>query len=132
MQIEYAGLGNASPHGKGTNGSLIVTIEIKEHDVFEKQGRDLVFDLNVNVIEAMLGCTKEINTLDGKTIKVKIPQGTSSGSELRFKGYGLPRYGNTIGSPGNMIGIVSVTVPKTLNDNERKLIEELKKQEHFK
>ena len=132
MQIEYAGLGNASPHGKGTNGSLIVTIEIKEHDVFEKQGRDLVFDLNVNVVEAMLGCTKEINTLDGKTIKVKIPQGTSSGSELRFKGYGLPRYGNTIGSLGNMIGIVSVTVPKTLNDNERKLIEELKKQEHFK
>jgi molecular chaperone DnaJ len=90
-----------------------------------------VFDLNVNVIEAILGCTKEIKTLDGKTIKVKIPQGTSSGHTLRFKGYGLPRYGNTIGSPGNMIGIVSITVPQSINANERKIIEELKKQEHF-
>ena len=132
MTIEYAGLGNASPHGKGTNGSLIVTIEIKEHDTFDKQGRDLIFSLNINVVEAILGCTKEIKTLDGKTIKVKIPQGTSSGHELKFKGYGLPRYGNTIGLPGNMIGVISVTVPKTLNDNERRLIEELKKQEHFK
>ena len=132
MQIEYAGLGNASPRGKGTNGSLIVVIEIEEHKIFEKQGRDLVFDLNVNVTDAILGCVKEINTLDGKTIKVRIPEGTSSGPVLRFKGYGLPRYGNTIGSPGNMIGIVSITVPKTLNSNEKKLIEELRKQEHFK
>lgn len=131
MQIEYAGLGNAAPHGKGTNGSLIVTIEIEEHDTFEKQGRDLVFDLNIGVVEAILGCTKEIKTLDGKTIKVKIPQGTSSGHTLRFKGYGLPRYGNTIGSPGNMIGIVSITVPQSINANERKIIDELKKQEHF-
>ena len=132
MTIEYAGLGNASPHGKGTNGSLLVTIEIKEHDTFEKQGRDLVFDLNIGVVDAILGCVREIKTLDGKTIKVRIPQGTSSGHELRFKGYGLPRYGNTIGSPGNMIGIVSVTVPKTLNNDEKRLIEELRKQEHFK
>ena len=132
MTIEYAGLGNAAPHGKGINGSLLVTIEIKEHDTFEKQGRDLVFDLNISVIDAILGCVKEIKTLDGKTIKVRIPQGTSSGHELRFKGYGLPRYGNGIGLPGNMIGVVSVTVPKTLNNDEKRLIEELRKQEHFK
>jgi molecular chaperone DnaJ len=132
MQIEYAGLGNASPHGKGTNGSLIVMIEIEEHPVFEVQGRDLVCNLEVPALDAMLGCDIEVDTLSGKTIKVKIPQGTHSGQTFRFKGYGLPRYGTMIGSPGNMIGVVSITVPKELNNNERKLIEELKKQEHFK
>ena len=132
MQIEYAGLGNAAPHGKGTNGSLIVVIEITEHPIFEKQGRDLVCNIDIPAIDAILGCEVEIDTLSGKTIKVKIPQGTHSGQTFRFKGYGLPRYGNTIGSPGNMIGVVSITVPKELNNNERRLLEELKKQEHFK
>jgi len=132
MQIEYQGLGNASPHGKGTNGSLIVVIEIAEHPIFEKHGRDLVCNLEVPALDAMLGCEVEIGTLSGKTIKTKIPQGTHSGQTFRFKGYGLPRYGNNIGDSGNMIGVVSISIPKELNETERKLIEELKKQEHFK
>lgn len=132
MQIEYAGLGNAAPHGKGTNGNLIVIIEIEEHPIFERQGRDLVCNLEVPALDAMLGCDVEVDTLSGKTLKMKIPQGTRSGQVFTFKGYGLPRYGGTIGSPGNMIGIVNLTVPKELNDNERRLIQELKKQEHFK
>lgn len=132
MQIEYAGLGNASPHGKGTNGNLIVVIEIAEHPVFEVQGRDLVCGIDVPALDAILGCEVEIETLSGKTIKVKIPQGTHSGQTFRFKGYGLPRYGSMIGSPGNMIGVVNITVPKELNNNERRLLEELKKEEHFK
>ena len=132
MQIEYAGLGNAAPHGKGTNGSLIVVIDILEHPVFEKQGRDLVCNIDVPAIDAILGCEVEVDTLSGKTIKIKIPQGTHSGQIFRIKGYGLPRYGSTIGSPGNMIGVVNITTPKQLNDNERRLLEELKKQEHFK
>ena len=132
MQIEYAGLGNAAPRGKGTNGNLIVIIEIEEHPIFERQGRDLVCNLEVPALDAMLGCDVEVDTLSGKTLKMKIPQGTRSGQVFTFKGYGLPRYGGTIGSPGNMIGIVNLTVPKELNDNERRLIQELKKQEHFK
>ena len=130
MQIEYAGLGNASPHGKGQNGSLIVVIEYKEHPIFEVQGRDLACNLEVSAVDAMLGCSIEIETLSGKKIKVKIPQGTCSGQIFRFKGYGLPRYG--VGLPGNMIGIVSIIVPKQLNDNEKRLLEQLKKEEHFK
>ena len=132
MQIEYAGLGNAAPHGKGQNGSLIVLVEIEEHPIFEVQGRDLVCNLEVPAIDAILGCDVEIGTLSGKTIKVKIPQGTASGQIFRFKGYGLPRYGNSIGNSGNMIGIVNITVPSELNDTERQLLQQLKQQEHFK
>jgi DnaJ-class molecular chaperone len=87
--------------------------------------------LEVPALDAILGCEVEVGTLSGKTIKAKIPQGTHSGQIFRFKGYGLPRYGTTIGNNGNMIGIVSITVPQSINANERKIIEELKKQEHF-
>ena len=132
MQIEYAGLGNAAPHGKGQNGSLIVVIEFKEHAVFEVQGRDLVCNLEVPALDAILGCDVEIGTLSGKSIKVKIPQGTASGQIFRFKGYGLPRYGTSIGNAGNMIGIVNIIVPKELNETERQLLNQLKQQEHFK
>lgn len=132
MQIEYAGLGNAAPHGKGQNGSLIVVIEFEEHPIFEVQGRDLICDIEVSALDAMLGCDVEIDTISGKSIKVKIPQGTQSGDTLRFKGYGLPRYGTSIGSNGNMIGVIKLVIPKQINSSERKLIEELKKQEHFK
>jgi molecular chaperone DnaJ len=132
MQIEYSGLGNAAPHGKGQNGSLIVVIEFKEHPIFEVQGRDLVCNLEVSAIDAILGCEVEVGTLSGKTIKTKIPQGTNSGQIFRFKGYGLPRYGTSIGNAGNMIGIVNIITPKNLNDTERELLKQLKQQEHFK
>lgn len=132
MQIEYQGLGNAAPHGKGNNGSLIVLIEFEEHPVFEVQGRDLVCNLEVPAIDAILGCDVEIRTLSGKSIKVKIPQGTNSGQIFRFKGYGLPRYGTSIGNAGNMIGIVNIVVPKELNNKEKELLQQLKNEEHFK
>lgn len=132
MQIEYQGLGNAAPHGKGQNGSLIVLVEFEEHKVFEVQGRDLVCNLEVPAIDAILGCDVEIGTLSGKSIKIKIPQGTASGQIFRFKGYGLPRYGSSIGDAGNMIGIVNITVPKELNETERQLLQQLKQQPHFR
>ena len=132
MQIEYQGLGNAAPHGKGNNGSLIVVIAFKEHEVFEVQGRDVVCNLEIGVLDAILGCDLEITTLGGKKIKAKIPQGTASGQIFRFKGYGLPRYNNSIGVSGNMIGIVSITVPKELNNNEKQLLEQLRREEHFR
>lgn len=131
MQIEYKGLGNSAPHGKGRNGNLIVLVEYEEHPVFDVSGRDVVCDLEVSAVDAMLGCEIEVGTLGGKKIKAKIPGGTCSGKVFRFKGYGLPLYGIN-GQKGNMVGIVTITTPPKLNDRERKLLEELKKEEHFR
>ena len=132
MAIEYAGLGNAAPRGKGVNGSLIVVVEYEEHPIFNVNGQDLICNLDVQAIDAILGCEIEVKTLSGKTIKVKIPQGTDSGQMFRFKGYGLPMYNGSPNMTGNMIGIVNILTPKKLNDNEKRLLEELKKEEHFK
>ena len=130
MNIIYSGLGNAAPHGKGTNGDLIVVIEEIEHKVFEREGNNLIFNLDISAIDAILGCEMDINTLSGKTIKVKIPSGTENGQILRFKGYGLPQYGTN--NYGNMVAVINLTIPKSINDNERKLLKKIKKEEHFK
>lgn len=132
MTIEYGGLGNAAPRGKGENGSLIVIVEYENHPIFDVNGRDLICNLDVQAIDAILGCEIEATTLGGTKIKVKIPQGTDSGKMFRFKGYGLPSYKGGTSLNGNMIGVVNILTPKKLNDNEKRLLEELKKEEHFK
>ena len=131
MSIVFNGLGNCAPHGKGQNGDLIVSIVQEDDKTFERDGDDLYFILNVPVLDAILGTTQTVTTLDGKTISAKIPQGSSEGDKLRFKGYGMPRYGNP-NVCGNMIGVVKIVMPKRLNDKERELLTELKEQEHFK
>ena len=123
-------MGNAAPHGEGVNGDLFVFIDEKPHDIFERQGDNLLFDIEVPVLDAMLGCEVEITTIEGKKLTAKIPQGTIDGTNLRFKGYGLHAFGKP--KRGDMIGVVKLIMPKKLNKEEIKLIYKLKESENFK
>ena len=129
-EIKYAGLGNASPNGSGPNGDLFVFIDEKSHDLFEREGDNLIFNIEVPVIDAMLGCEVTVPTIDGKKLTAKIPSGTVDGTNLRFKGYGL----QALGKPkrGDMFGIVKLVLPTKLNDEERKILSKLKESENFK
>lgn len=129
-EVVFNGLGNAAMHGNGVNGDLLVAIYEKPHSLFERSGNDLYFKLELPVVDAMLGCEINIPTIDGKTLTARIPQGTCDGSNFRFKGYGLPIYGTN--NRGNMVAVVKLTMPTELNDREQKLLNELKKEEHFK
>ena len=129
-EVIFPNLGNAAPHGNGVNGDLHVIIYEKPNDKFERHGIDLYFELKIKVIDAMLGCEVKIDTIDGKKLTAKIPQGTCEGHNLRFKGYGLPLYKTN--DRGNMIGVVKLVMPNKLNDKEKELLNELKKQENFK
>ena len=130
MEIRYTGLGNAAPHGEGTNGDLFVVIGEKPHSTFERDGKNILFDIEVPVVDAILGCEVEVTTIDGKTLTAKIPQGTIDGTNLRFKGYGLYPYG--MNTRGDMIGIVKLILPKKLTTEEKKLLNQLKESENFK
>ena len=124
------GMGNCAPHGNGDNGDLIFTVVYKKDDRFDVDGKNIYFDLDINLVDAVLGCTKEVKTIDGKTLTAKIASGAYDGQMLGFKGYGLPSL-NGIGPRGNMIGEIKIMIPKEINDKERELLEELRKQEHF-
>ncbi len=130
MELVYGGLGSAPPHGDGVNGDLYVIVYEKKDDRFERNGADLYMKIDVPVIDAILGGQIKVDTIGGKTLTSTLKQGTEDGTKLLFKGYGMPIYGTN--NYGNLICVVHVTMPKSLNKEEKKLLSDLKKKEHFK
>ena len=111
--------------GRGTNGArngdLYLDISLKPHRLYRAAEHDLVFDLPLAPWEAALGATVEVPTLAGK-VNLKVPAGTSAGQKLRLAGRGLPK---PRGGAGDLIAVVLIVVPATLNARERELYEQL-------
>jgi molecular chaperone DnaJ len=130
MSIVFGGKGNLPPHGNGVPGDLIISVHITPNDKFEVVENDLYFQIELNVIDAILGCSIDVNTVDNKQLTAKIPSGTSEGHKLRFRGYGIPIYGTN--KSGDMIGIVKIKIPNKVTEEEKKLLLDLKEHENFK
>jgi molecular chaperone DnaJ len=128
MQLTVRGKGNAGPHN-GVNGDLYVLIEEEPHPDFERNENDLIYNLFITIPEAILGTQAEVPTVDGK-VRVKIAPGTQSGKVLRLRGKGLPIL-NGYGS-GDMLVNVNVWVPKKVNKEEEKLLQQLAQSDNFK
>lgn len=122
MRLRMGGHGDIGPRG-GPAGDLYVHIQVKDHEIFERDGSDLYVELPINFTEAALGCKKEIPSLTGKTVVLTIPEGTQSEKIFRIRGEGLAsvhRHGT-----GDLLVRVFVEVPVKLSKEQRKLIEEL-------
>ncbi len=128
MALTVRGRGNAARQG-GVNGDLIVVIEEEHNPELVRDGNDLVHSLNITVTTAILGGEAEIPTVDGR-VRIKIAPGTHAGKVLRLRGKGLPDV-NGYGR-GDITVIVDVTIPDELTKEERKIVEELAEQPHFK
>ncbi len=117
--------------GEGGKGDLIVRIWVKEHPIFRKEAFNLIMELDIKLTTALSGGTVTIETLDG-SIELKVPAGTSHGEILRVKGKGVPyETRGVFGSNdrrGDLLIVTKVIMPKKLNKNAQKLIEELKKE----
>jgi molecular chaperone DnaJ len=131
FQMMAQGQGCAPVNGKGIFGDLIILVKEKEHNIFERHENDLYFSLEVPIIDAILGCDKEITTIDGKRLITKIKPLVDNGTHIRFSGKGMPIYEHN-GQYGSMIGVVKFTMPKDLNEEEKNLLKQLKEKEHFK
>ncbi len=121
MTLTVKGKGNAPMHG-GVNGDLLVVIEEIKHPELIRDGNDVVYNLMLDFPTAALGGSVEVPTIGGRA-RLKIAAGTQPGKVLRLRGKGLPStdgYGT-----GDELVNVMVYVPETLNDEERKLIEQL-------
>jgi molecular chaperone DnaJ len=124
------GYGNAPYKMDGIYGDLIIEIHQAQHNLFTRNGNNLYFEIEVPVLDALLGCNKEVQTIEGKKLSVKISQGVEDGHQIRFSGYGMPIYGTN--NRGDMIGIVRIVMPQRLDDDEIALIQELKEKKNFK
>jgi len=127
MQLNVSGKGNAAPAG-GINGDLLVVIEEKEHDVFKRNGMNLHYDLYVNFVDAAMGGSAEIPLIESKA-KIKIEPGTQSGKMVRLRGKGLPDVHGR--GKGDLIANISVWTPKSLNKEEKELLDKLRNSENF-
>lgn len=120
-QLRIAGEGEASPEG-GRRGHLYCQIQVKDHKVFSRRGRDILCECHVSYPQAALGAVLEIPTLDGK-VSMTVPRGSQPGDVLRMRGLGLP---DVHGHPaGDLLARVQVDVPKKLGDREEALVKEL-------
>jgi DnaJ-class molecular chaperone len=110
--------GQPSPSG-GPKGDLILLIKVSEHPYFQRHSRNLELVLPVSVGEAALGAKVDIPTPRG-TITLTVPPGSSSGRRLRLKGQGV---GQREGSAGDLIVVLQIQMPETLDEESKQLIE---------
>jgi molecular chaperone DnaJ len=127
MQLKVSGKGNEAP-GNGISGDLLVVIVEKQHPTLQREGDNLHYDLYVSLPDAVLGTSKEIDTVSGK-VRIKVEAGVQSGKILRLRGKGIPSI-NGYGK-GDLLVHVNVWTPKTLNKEQRSFFESMREDEHF-
>lgn len=106
QKIKLKGKGEASPNG-GPAGDLVLTVTVRKHPVFERDGLNLRVTVPVTFTEAALGATIEVPTLGGDPVKLKVAPGTPSGRILRVKGRGV----TTAKGTGDLLAEVEIAVP---------------------
>lgn len=127
MQLSVRGKGNAGARG-GVPGDLIVMVEEEEHAELKRDGSNLHYELYISFIDAALGTSVEVPTIDGKA-RIKVDPGTQSGKLLRLRGKGLPDL--DYGQKGDILVHTNVWVPKSLTKDERDTLERLRASKNF-
>ena len=121
-RIRLSGEGEAGPSG-GPNGDLFVQIAVRQHNLFERDGRHLYCEVPINFVDAALGGELEVPTLDGK-VKLKIPSETQTGKMFRLRGKGVqPVRGGPV---GDLMCRAVVETPVNLSAQQRQLLEEFR------
>jgi molecular chaperone DnaJ len=129
VQLKVGGKGNEAPGNNSIAGDLLVLIEEIPHETLKREGTNIHYDLYVNFSEAVLGTSKEVDTVSGK-VKIKIDIGTQSGKILRLKGKGLPsieRYGS-----GDFLIHINVWTPQELDKEQKYFFEEMLTHANFR
>jgi molecular chaperone DnaJ len=118
QKIRLKGKGEPSMDG-GAPGDLTLTVSVRPHPVFERDGLNLRVDVPVTFTEATLGATIEVPTLGGEPVKLRVAAGTPSGRVLRVKGRGV----TTTKGTGDLLATVQVAVPGHLSAEARDALE---------
>ena len=101
-------------------GDAMLTINIIPHNRFQRNGIDLIEEIELTVWEAMLGTYKDIKTIDGQTVTIAIKEGTQPNSMIRLSGYGMPSMNS--GNRGNHMISIKIRIPNNLTENQKNII----------
>ena len=122
-RLRSTGGGDFGPHG-GTSGDLYVVVQIKPHDIFEREGQDLHCTVPLGFTIAALSGELPVPTLDGKA-NVKIPAGTQNGAVFRLRGQGMKHLESD--RKGDLYVHVQIAVPTKLTDEQKEKLQEFAK-----
>ncbi len=124
MRLKMSGYGDAG-QGGGPAGDLYVFIQVEPHQIFEREGDDVLLDLPISFPEASLGCKKDVPSMFGHSCRITIPEGTQNGKIFRVKGEGFP---NVHGAgKGDLLVKIFVETPAKLSGKQKELLEEFAK-----
>ena len=121
--LRLTGQGEAGLNG-GPNGDLYISVRVKPHEFFERDGNDIYCEIPITFSEAALGTTIEVSTLGGK-VALKIPAGTQSATKFKLAGRGINNA--TSGRTGNQYVTVNVVTPTKLTSEQKELFTKLSK-----
>ena len=120
-QIRITGEGDAGTRG-GPPGNLYITVSVKRHELFTRDGDDIIYELPINFAQAALGDEVEVPTLDGR-VKLKVPAGSQTGRVFQLKNKGVPHLHGS--GRGDQLVALLVVTPESLTEKQRQLFQEL-------
>ncbi len=123
-RLRVSGEGDAGQRN-GPAGDLYVYLFVSEDPEFHREGINILSDLKISYLQAILGCRLEVNTVDGAQ-ELVIPAGTQPGKVLTLEGKGVPKLGNPV-SRGDHLITIDVEIPTRISTEERELLEKLAK-----
>jgi len=126
MTLKMSGHGDAGEAG-GPPGDLFVAITVEPHEIFQREGDDVLLNVPLSFSEAALGCKKEFPTPLGETVRLTIPEGVQSGRILRASGKGFPNVHGR--GSGDLLLQVIVETPVKLSDKQKTLLRSLAESE---
>ncbi len=121
--MRLSGKGEAGFRG-AKSGDLYIVVNIHSHKDFTREGNDLYQDVSISMVDAVLGASKNVRSIEGKELEFTIPSGTQPEQVFRIKGKGMSIYGKT--ARGDMFVKVRVEIPKKINSKQRAILEEFK------
>ena len=120
--LRLAGMGDDSVPG-APRGDIHLTVNVNPHDKFARQGDDLLCKVDITCIDAMLGKTINVTTIDGRTLEVTVNPGTQHGQILAAAGYGMPKVSDNR-FKGRMLISVDISIPK-LTEEQKAILQQL-------
>lgn len=122
--VRLAGKGEAGYRG-GPPGDLLIVVRVRPHEVFQREGNNVLCDIPISFVQAALGDEIEVPTLEG-SVKMRVPEGTQSGKVMRLRGKGIQDvrgYGR-----GDQLVTLRVVTPTKLNAKQKELLREFAKE----
>ncbi len=119
QRVRLKGKGAAGENG-GAPGDLYVAVTVEPHKLFGRDGHNLTLDVPVTIAEAALGADITVPTLEGPTVKLRVPAGTPNGRVMRVRGRGVPKAN---GEKGDLLVKLQVQVPEDLSDEAKAALE---------